>query len=337
MREHRPNRLLLTGAPGWLADAFLQSLVRGAMPSVSAVRCLVHFSHDVGAAARERWGLDAEIVRGDVTDPASLDRAMVGVDTVLHAAGVIHVEHIEDYYTVNTCGTRSLAQAAARAGVRRFVYVSSNAAGGRSPMPTRLLREDDPNRPLSHYGRSKLLAERWLFDGEGSMERVVLRPCMFYGPPVPARHVDVYKRITGGWMPIIGNGHYARSLVYIDNLLQAVRLALTRPAPDKQVYYIADRAAYTTRTVVEGMAKALGVEPRLVTLPAFVAELAWRADGLLAMGGGYHQTLHLVGEGNWNVGVSIEKARADLGYDPEVDLDVGMRTAVAWCRERALL
>jgi nucleoside-diphosphate-sugar epimerase len=336
MQEHRPGKLLLTGVPGWLADAFLQSLARGES-WLGSVRCLVHWSNDLGATARERWGVDAEIVHGDLTAPESLDRAMQGVDTVLHAAAIMHVERIEDYYAVNSLGTRSLVRAATRAGVRRFVYVSSNAAGGRSPAPTRLMHEDDPAKPLSHYGRSKLLAERWLFDAEGAIERVVLRPCMFYGPPVPERHVDVYKRILSGRMPLVGSGQYARSLVHIDNLLQAVRLALTRSAPDNQAYYIADRAAYTTRGVVEAMARALEVEPRFLRLPAVVAEVAWRADTLLAMGGAYHQTLHLVGEGNWNVGVSIDKARAELGYDPQVDVDAGMRQAVAWCRERALL
>jgi nucleoside-diphosphate-sugar epimerase len=160
---------------------------------------------------------------------------------------------------------------------------------------------------------------------------------MFYGPPVPGRHVDVYRRIVKGRMPLVGGGGYARSLLYIDNLIQAARLALVKPSAAGKVYYVADREPYTTRKVVEAMAHALGVEPRFVPLPAFAADIAYHTDNLLSMFGVYHQTVHLVGEANWNVGVSIEKARADLGYDPAVSIDEGMRRAVAWCRERGLL
>jgi nucleoside-diphosphate-sugar epimerase len=325
----------VTGVPGWLSEALLASLARDPMPGLASVRCLVR--NGQGDPVRDRLGVDAEIVRGDLADAASLERAVKGVDTVLHAAAVMRVEHIETYYQINALGTRDLARAAARAGVKRFVYVSSNAAAGKSEAAGRLLREDDAPAPLSHYGRSKQLAERWLLDTEGPMERAVLRPCMFYGPPVPERHVDVYKRIVTGRMPLVGGGDYTRSLTHIDNLLQAVRQALTLGAANGQVYFVADREPYTTRVVVEAMGRALGVEPRFLRLPELVANAAWSADTLLAMYGSFHQTLHLVGEANWNVGVSIDKARRELGYEPRVEIDEGMRGAVAWCRAAGLM
>lgn len=338
MTDHRLGKLLVTGAPGWLTDAFLQRLANDPLPGLTGVRCFLHHATNVGPnEPAQRWGMDAEIVRGDLTDAASLERAVQGVDTVLHAAAIIHVRHIRDYYEVNTQGTRRLAEAAARAGVKRFVYVSSNAAAGRSEGREHTLREADGEKPLSHYGRSKYLAEKWLFDTPGAMERVALRPCMFYGPPVPPRHVEVYRRIMHGRMPLVGGGGYARSCVYIDNLVDCVRLALTKSKAAGQVYYVADREPYTTRQVVEAMAHALEVEPRFLKLPGFVADLAFQADTLLSMFGVYHQTAHLVGEANWNVGVSIEKARVELGYDPKVAIDDGMRAAVAWCRERRFL
>ncbi len=138
-------------------------------------------------------------------------------------------------------------------------------------------------------------------------------------------------------MPLVGGGEYARSLVYIDNLVQCVRLALTKEAAARQVYYVADRAPYTTRRVVEAMAQALGVAPRFLPLPAVAADLAYHADRCLSMMGIYQPTIHLVGEANWNVGVSIDKARAELGYDPRVEIDEGMRASIDWCREHRLL
>jgi nucleoside-diphosphate-sugar epimerase len=323
---NRQSRLLVTGAPGWLADSFLRSLEREPLDGVSHVRCLVHPSVPLDAQEqRRRWGYETEIARGDLLDTPSLERAVQGVDLVVHAAAIMHVRRIAEYYAVNSQGTRSLARSASRAGVRRFVYLSTNAAAGRSSAPDRLVRESDPDRPLSHYGRSKWLGERWLFDSAGPMECTVIRPCMFYGPPVPPRHVDVYRRVRSSRMPLVGGGGYARSLTHIDNLVQGVRLALRVPQAVGQVYNVADRDPYTTKQVVDAMARALGVEPRYIPLPAVAADVAYRVDSLLSTLGRYHQTTHLVGEATWNVGVSIDKARDELGYRPQVGIDEGMR------------
>jgi nucleoside-diphosphate-sugar epimerase len=334
----RSGRLLITGAPGWLCDALIASHAKSPIPGVERVRCLVHASlaHSP-ESLKGRWGADVEVVAGDLTDAGSLAAAVRDVDRVVHGAAIMHVERVRQYYEINTEGTRSLALAAAAAGVRRFVFLSSNAAGGRSETPGVLMRESDASVPRSPYGHSKWLAEQFLLDVTGPMERTVLRPCMFYGPPVPERHVDVYKRIIAGRMPLVGHGDYARSLTHIDNLVEGVRAALERPEANRQTYYIADARTYSTRQVVDGMAAALGVKARYIRLPEVTAKLAFETDRALSRYGIYWQTLHLVGEADWDVGVSIEKARRELGYDPKVEIDEGMRGAVAWCRSRGLL
>ena len=336
--SHLPSTLLITGAPGWLCDALIASIERSPLAGIDRIRCFIRegVEHERAELAR-RWGSGVEIVEGDVTVPASLTAAMHGVAAVVHGAAVIHVEHTREYYEINTQGTRNVAQAAAAAGAKRFVYISTNAAGGRTASADTLMTESDVDRPLSAYGHSKRLAELLLMDVPGPMVRSVLRPCMFYGPPVPPRHVEIYRRIRSGWMPLVGGGGYRRSLTHIDNLVQAVRLALTRANADRQTYYVADADPYTTRGVVDAMARALGVKPRYLHLPAFAARAAYAADRVLARQGLYAQAVHLVGEADWNVGVSIEKARRELGYEPRVAIDEGMRQAVEWCRDRALL
>lgn len=330
--------LLVTGTPGWLADAFLSSLRQESLSGVTHVRCLVQTSNSFDDLdPTNRWGIEAEVVRGNLLDVESLRRAVAGAEMVVHAAAIMHVRRIEDFYAINTQGTRNLAWAAANAGVRRFVYLSTNAAAGKSAAAGRLVDESDPDKPLSHYGRSKWLGERWLFEAPGPMERTVLRPCMFYGPPVPQRHVDVYRRIACGRMPLVGGGDYSRSLTYIANLIQGVRLALSRPSAAGQIYNIADAQPYTTRQVTEAMARALGVTPRYIPLPALTASVAYRADCLLSTLGLYQQAIHLLGEANWNVGVSIEKARRELGYAPQVAIEEGMKAAMRWCQEQGML
>jgi len=155
---------------------------------------------------------------------------------------------------------------------------------------------------------------------------------MFYGPPVPARHIEVYRRIARGVMPLIGGGNFARSVTYIDHLVAACRLALTREAAAGETFFISDANVYTTRIVLDAMASALGVAGRVMPVPRLVAPLAYRTDLVLARLGVYWQTLHLIGEADWNVGVSCEKARTLIGYKPTVELEEGMRRAVEWCR-----
>lgn len=332
------GRLLLTGFPGWLADALLIDLRRDPLPGLRRIRCLVQPGVTVEPSVAQRGApFEIELYRGDLRDPAALAEAVRGIDTVFHSAGVVHCRRVGDWYDVNTAGTRRLIDAAAAAGAERFVLVSSNAAAGRAERFDQRLTEDDPPCPLSHYGRSKWLAEQEVHARADRIETVVLRPCMFYGPPVPPRHVEIYRRILAGRMPLVGGGQFARSLSHIDNLVQGSRLAMVHPAAPGQTYYITDRPIYTTRQIVEAMAEALGCAPRYLPLPRVVGPIAYGVDVTVSLLGFYWQTVHLVGESDWHVGVSCGKAERELGYAPRVELSEGMRQAIAWCRSRGLL
>ncbi len=327
------GRLLVTGVPGWLSGAFLHSLRETPLPGLRVVRCLVQPGQSL---PREQEGdatpFEVEYVVGDLSDSASLGIAVRNVDSVLHTASLIHVRRTRDWYEINTKGTDRLVREAVEAGVDRFVLISSNAAAGRSPSPDRLLTETDVPLPLSHYGRSKLLAEQAVHAQQHRLESVVLRPCMFYGPPVPERHVEVYLRVQAGRMPLVGDGEFARSLSYIDHVVQGCRLALAHPAANGQTYFISDRPVYTTKRVVEAMASALGVPARFIRVPRLAGPLAYGVDMALARIGLYWQSVHLAGESDWHVGVSCEKACRELGYTPTVELEEGMKAAVEWCR-----
>jgi nucleoside-diphosphate-sugar epimerase len=326
------GRLLVTGAPGWLTDAFLQTLATNGGAGATSVRVTTL----PGFTKRPDYGLDVEWVEADLRDEAALGKAVAGMDSILHTAGMLHVKRINEFYDVNTTGTIALGRLARDAGVQRLVFLSSNAAAGKGAGRQSLIRESDEARPLNDYGRSKLLAEQGLLAISG-LEVVNLRPCMFFGPPVPPRHVEIYQRILTGRMPMVGSGDYARSVIFIDDLVEACRLSLIRPAAVGQTYFIADPTVYTTKSVVDAMSAALGVEARYMKLPAIVAPAAFAVDTVLAKLGFYWRDVHLVGEATWNVGVSVEKATRDLGFTAKTDLATGMQQAVAWCRERKLI
>jgi nucleoside-diphosphate-sugar epimerase len=315
-------------------------LERAPPADLEEVTALIHRSLTGSAEQLQaRHKLLTRFIVHDLGAPGPLDDQLAGITTVLHSAAVIHVRRTSDWYRVNTEGTLRLAEAARRAGVRRFVYISSNAAGGRAQSAAHLMTEDQPARPLSHYGRSKLLAEEGLLKlhQAGKFEVVILRPSMFYGPPVPERHINIYRRIRSGVMPLIGSGDYARSITHIDNLTQACRLAFEVPEAAGRVYYIVDAQPYTTRRIYEEMARALGVPLKVIRLPAGAATMAYLADRGLASFGLYVQPLHLAGEAHWHVGISPERARRELGYRPRMELAAGMKQAVEWCRSNGLL
>ncbi len=335
------RNLFVTGAPGWLCDVVLPQIARQ-FPGAN-IRCLVQSS--LSPQRVESWQREhpevAAVFAGDLADENSLHKGCENLDggSVLHAAAVIHPRRTRDWYAINRDASIKLAQFAKAAGARRFVYVSSNAAQGASSSPTLLLTEDMPNKPLSHYGRSKCESEAGLMKlhEPGRFDVVVLRPCMFYGPPVPQRHVDIFQRIRNGRLPLVGGGNYARSLSYIDDLVAGTILGLTHPNAAGEVFNLCDARAYSTREVCEAMAAALGVPAKFIPLPSICASTAYVVDSTLAACGFYSMPFHLLGEANWNVGCSSAKATKLLGFTPTVDVFEGYRRAIAWCRERTLL
>ena len=333
------SRLTVTGVPGWLTHAFLESLRDAPLAGVDSATALVHRAVTVDDRLRSAYPNVDAWLPFDLEAASDMRPLLDGAELVLHAAGIIHVRTPSDWDKINTQGTIALAVAAKAAGVRRFVFISSNAAGGASASAGDVLTEETPARPLSRYGRSKLQAEEALLalHEAGTFEVVNLRPSMFYGPPVPERHVDIYRRVLGGRMPLVGGGDYRRSVTHVENLVQAVRLALVMPQAAGQTYYVVDDEISTTREIVEAMAEALGVPARFIRLPAFAGAVAYAADRILEAAGLYSGPVHLVGESNWHVAISSAKAKRELGYAPARSLREGMREAVAWCRQHGKL
>ncbi len=324
------TRLLITGYPGWLTSRFLDTL-EDYPEQFSSIRCLVRPDRIQGI-----FGVRWQCVPGDLNDPVSLREAVKECDVILHAAGIIHVKKVDDFYRINRDGTRHLLEAAVNAGVSKMVYISSNAAQGFCAGKGYELDESAPCRPVGHYAKSKREAEEVVesYSGSGKIKTVILRPAMFYGPPVPSRHVDIYKRIQKGSFPVFGTGDYLRSVTYIDNLVQAIHLSFTKKKADGNTYLITDREIPTLNQLVLAMGDALGVSVRLIKLPKGLAMLAEHLDNIIESTGCYWMLPHIVGESCKNIGYKIDRAENDLGYNPGMDYRRGMKKAVQWCFDR---
>jgi nucleoside-diphosphate-sugar epimerase len=333
------NIALVTGAPGWLGTALVEALVKGtSYPALAGgarkVRCVVQ--PGVDASPVERLG--ANVIYADLRDARALEGVCAGVTTVFHGAGIIHPRRIQDLHAINVGGTRNLLAEAVRAGARRFILVSSNSPAGLNESAARLMTEDDPPRPYLAYGLSKLQAEWVVNDAHraGSVEGVVVRPCWFYGPNQPARQTRFLTMIKSGRPIILGRGDNLRSMSYVDNTVQGLVLAGAYEKAAGKTYWITDKRPYSFIEIIETVAKLLEVEIRPRYLPRFGSDAARLVDSLLQQAGFYNQEIHVAGELGESIAVSIEAARRELGYEPQIALEEGMRRSIAWCRQHGV-
>ncbi len=345
-----PDVTIVTGAAGWLGTAVVHALVQAHGPwhRAGAIRALVR--NRVEADRLRRLGEAVRPVIGDVTDPRSIARLFDvgpsggagGAVDVLHTAGVIHPGSVSEFYEVNTDGTRTMLAAARAAGVRRFVHVSSNSPFGTNSHRGDRFRDDEPYHPYYAYGRSKMEAELAVVDAvDCGLDAVIVRPPWFYGPYQPARQTTFFRMIRSGRFPVFGSGTQARSMVFVDNLVQGLlRAELVTTEPGRG-WWIADARPYSVAEIVETVGRALAdegfeVSPNRVRVPDIVGRVAELADATIQRTGRYHQQLHVLGEMNKHIACDITGARRDLGYEPEYDLYDGMRASVRWCVDQGL-
>ncbi|MDH3282517.1 MAG: NAD(P)-dependent oxidoreductase, partial [Gammaproteobacteria bacterium] len=245
--------VLVTGGGGFIGSR----LVRGLLDRGYAVRCLVRSEPEQSPLRH----YPVELVRGDITRPETLPAAVSGVDSVIHAAGVSWGCRAADFFRHNADGTRNLLGACAAAGgIRRFVHVSSQAAAGPAG-PFRPAREDDPPRPVSVYGLSKLAAERHVTAFRAHLSCLIVRPSAVYGPGDRA-FLQFFRLAQRGFLVDFGTGARHLSLCYVDDLVGGLIASLDSQKPAGSVYFMADPEPYAWRTVEDRVGDLLGVRAR---------------------------------------------------------------------------
>lgn len=334
-------RTLVTGAPGWLGTRLVEALAipddplqKYSLSQDRHVKVLVLPGMSTATLPQRQ---NVELVEGNVLNPASLEKAMQGVETVFHCVGIIHPKKIKDLFRINTEGTKNMLEAAAKAGVRRFVFISSNSAGGVNISRDKLMTESDPPRPYMAYGESKLQAEKLVMQhhSEGKMETVIIRPCWFYGPGngQPPRQLRFFRMIRKGNPIMFGNGQNLRSMSYLDNTIQGMLLTEKTPQANGQIYWIADEQPYSSLHIYQTIAKLFGVTLKPRMLPDLASFGCRQVDKILQAFDQYITEFHVAGEMNLDIACSVEKAKRELGYQPTVSLEEGMRRSIDWARK----
>jgi len=338
VRRGAPPATVVTGATGWLGRALVERLLADGRPGI---RALVRDPAEGAALA----GRGVEVVTGDITDRRDVVRLFAGLADgadVVHGAGIIHPRVAADFARVNAQGTRYMVDIARSAGVRRFVHVSSNSPFGTNPVNGETFRNQEPYHPYLGYGTSKMQGELAVLAGvEAGLDAVIVRPPWFYGPFQPERQTTFFTLVRTGRFPMFAGGVQRRSMVYVDNLVEGVMLAELTEGITGRGYWIADARPYEVREIVDTVRRALvdegyQVSGRPRSLPIAIARAAETADRMIQRVGRYQQQVHVLGEMGHSIACDIAAARADLGYDPAVELYEGMRRSIRWCRDQGI-
>ena len=269
--------IAVTGANGFVGTAYCRRAHERNQP----VRRLVR-TRAAGSAADDVVAID--LARAH---PDQLARALEGVFAVIHLAGRAHVmqETAPDadaaYKTANVDVTERVALAAITAGVRRFVFASTAKVNGEATLPGRPFRPGDVPAPRDAYARSKLAAERTLAQVAGgtSMIATNLRLPLVYGPAARGNFRRLVDAVAARRVLPLGAIDNRRSLVALDNLIDAFDAIVNAPSVMPGTHFVADANSISTSALVRAIGAALGVAPRLDPVPVSMLRLAGALSG----------------------------------------------------------
>ncbi|MGY2398088.1 UDP-glucose 4-epimerase family protein [Pseudomonas sp. SDO5271_S396] len=308
--------VFLTGATGFVGGAVMCRLLSEGAQVTAAVR------NEADVLDRK-----VRIVRFDSLASADWGDSLVGVDTVVHCAARVHVmndnevDPLAAFRSVNVEGTLNLAEQAAQAGVRRFVFISSIKVNGESTLPGRPYTADDVPGPTDPYGVSKWEAEQGLLSlaRRTALEVVIIRPVLVYGPGVKANFLSMVRWLDKGIPLPFGAIYNHRSLVALENLVDLTIVATSHPAAANQTFLVSDGEDLSTTQLLRRTAAALGKSARLLPVPAWMLSAAARLLGRESL------SQRLCG----SLQVDIQKARTLLQWAPPVSVDDALKAVAA--------
>lgn len=256
--------------------------------------------------------------------------ALEGADVVFHLAARVHVmkdrsaDPLAEFRRVNVAGTERLARCAAAAGVKRLVYVSSIKVNGEATLAGGKFTESDTPMPQDPYGISKLEAERILrcVADETGLEVVIVRPPLVYGPGVKGNFAQMLSVVARGLPLPFASVQNLRSLVYVENLADALIACAAHPAAAGKTYLVCDGEDVSTPDLLRQLAAGMGRPSRLLPFPPVL--LRW-----LGVATGKSQQLErLLG----SLQVDGDKIRRDLDWSPPWSLRQGLQATAESCR-----
>ena len=328
-------KILITGASGFIGSFIVEEALKRGFETWAAVR---------KSSSRE-WLKDERIhfIELNLSSKAQLVEQLRGMDFdyVVHAAGVTKCLNKADFHRINTEGTKNLAEALleVKMPLKRFVFVSSLSIFGaiKEQEPYEEIRESDTPQPNTEYGRSKLEAEQFL--ATTTLPYIILRPTGVYGP----REKDYFimaKSIKGHSDFAVGYKRQDITFVYVKDVVQAVFLALDKGENGRQ-YFLSDGKVYQSTTFSDLIHEELG-RPWWIRITApvwvlrivtFFGEYIGRMTGKVTALN--NDKYNILKQRNWRC--DIQPAIDELGYQPTVKLEQGVKETIQWYKENGWL
>lgn len=330
------DKILITGATGFIGGFIVDEALRKGMDVWVAVR----------RTSSRRYLTDERIhfIELNLASREDMTREMADMqfDYVVHAAGVTKCLHAEDFFRVNTEGTKNLVGAirALKMAVKKFIYVSSLSIFGpvREQQPYEEIRATDEPRPNTAYGCSKLASEQFLRT-VGDFPVVILRPTGVYGPRekdyfMMAKSIRQHVDFAVGYKPQV------LTFVYVLDVVQAIFLAIDHGKAGSS-YFLSDGHEYSSRAFSDLIRHELGDKWLLrikapiwiLRIVTFFGEYIGRMTGRISALN--NDKYNIMRQRNWRC--DITPAIEELGYKPQYDLQSGVRLAIRWYRENGWL
>ncbi len=318
--------ILVTGGTGFIGSHLLERLSATGVPA----RCLLRPTKQP-----RKLPPGVEPVFGDLTTGEGVDEALRGATAVIHLAGVTKALTVDEFYSGNVRATEVLLRAMQGRDIR-LVHVSSLAAVGPSSDGTPVAEEGHPS-PLTHYGKSKLAAERLVW--ELAPQAVILRPPVVYGP----RDTDVFqllKSISQGLVLEISGGDRWFSAIYVDDLVDGMIAATESPHAPGRAYFLAHPKTNTWADLNSIAARIMSCHPRVLRVPLPVARAVgygaeiWsrmtRKPGIVS-----REKIREAQCRWWTC--DTRRAAAELGFQAKTPFDAGLALALSWYKEAGWL
>ena len=339
------GKILITGASGFIGSFIVEEALRQGLETWAAVR----------KSSSKAFLQDERIhfIELNLSSEEALKEQLQGhvFDYVVHAAGVTKCQHKEDFRRINTEGTMNLVRAIMelKMPIKRFVYISSLSIMGaiREQQPYTEIQENDTAQPNTAYGKSKLEAEEWLSrlnkelgaKNEELLPYVILRPTGVYGPR-DRDYFMMFKSIKAHTDFAVGYQQQDITFVYVTDVVQAVFLALEKGKTGRR-YFLSDGAVYQSSTFSNLIRKELG-NPWWIRITApiwllriitFCGEYIGRMTGKVTALN--NDKYNIMRQRNWRC--DITPAKEELGYEPKVQLEEGVKRSVKWYQENGWL
>lgn len=312
------NRVLVTGASGFVGRAVVAQLLHIGRPVTAALR------GPLPAAARESVSALHTVQVGELAPATNWAAALDGVGAIVHCAARVHVmretstDPMAAFRHVNVDGTLQLARQAAAAGVRRLVFISSIGVNGAETFGTPYTPDDVP-LPHSAYAQSKYEAELGLqaLTRETGMEFVIIRPPLVFGPNAPGNFDRLLRALSRGTPLPLGAVRNRRSLVALDNLVNLLTICVDHPRATNHTFMVSDDEDISTTDLLRRLARALGRPARLLPIPSVALRAVAKTLGKSDL------AQRLCG----SLQVDISETRRILGWAPVVTLDDALAQA----------